>query len=355
MQLPPYDSFLGIEFGPGEPGSSEARLTLGPHHRNKRGVPHGGVISSLLDSALGAAVISSIPAEWWCATTSLSIQFVAGTRGEQLIAHGRVIRRGKSVAHATGEVLGENGKVLATAAGTWHLWPFKPGRKAASGSVPRGYVRLAAGGTLRVGKIVCVGRNYVAHAQEMGAQTAEEPLLFLKPPTALVADGATVHLPQSAGSVHHEVELVAVIGKEGKSIAQEQALEHVLGYGVGLDLTLRDVQSEAKRRGEPWSVSKGFDGSAPVSPIVLRDAVGDGSGLGIELKVNGETRQQGETTDMVHSVARLVAHASNCFSLERGDLLFCGTPAGVGALAPGDSLEATIDRVGRLRIETAAM
>jgi len=205
-----------------------------------------------------------------------------------------------------------------------------------------------------VGKIVGVGRNYAEHVAEMGAPRTGRPLLFLKPSTALVRDGGEVPLPAGAGEVHHEVELVVVIGEAGKAIPAERALRHVLGYAVGLDMTLRDLQSEAKSRGEPWCVAKGFDGSAPVSAVTPRDAVGDGSGLEITLDVNGERRQQGNTSQMLYGVSELVAFASRWFTLEPGDLLFTGTPAGVGPVKPGDRLEARIDKVGSLTVTVRA-
>jgi 2-keto-4-pentenoate hydratase/2-oxohepta-3-ene-1,7-dioic acid hydratase in catechol pathway len=210
------------------------------------------------------------------------------------------------------------------------------------------------GERIPVGKIIGVGRNYAAHVAEMNAPRTGKPLLFLKPSTALVTDGGEVPLPDGAGAVHHEVELVAVIGRPGKAIPVERALDHVMGYAVGLDMTLRDLQSEAKSRGEPWCVAKGFDGSAPVSPVVARDAVGDGSGLEIELKINGERRQEGNTSQMLYGVAELVAFASRWFTLESGDLIFTGTPAGVGPVNPGDRLEARIERVGTLTVTARA-
>jgi 2-keto-4-pentenoate hydratase/2-oxohepta-3-ene-1,7-dioic acid hydratase in catechol pathway len=216
-------------------------------------------------------------------------------------------------------------------------------------------VVLRSGGErVRVGKILAAGRNYAAHIAEMGAPRGRPPVIFLKPPTALVHDGGKVALPAGAGAVHHEVELVVVIGTPGKAISAEQAHDHVLGYAVGLDLTLRDLQDEAKQRGEPWSVPKGFDGSAPLSEVAPGEEVGDGSGLAISLDVNGERRQEGNTSQMLRSVAELIAQVSRWFTLERGDLLFTGTPAGVGPVEVGDVLEARIDRVGSLTVTAVA-
>lgn len=349
MTVPPFNDWLGTEIARREDGTVEVRLTLRSHHLNRRGVAHGGVVTALLDSALGAAVIAAIPREWWCATTSLSVQFVDGARdGATLIGTGRVVRRGSRIAFATGEVVDDDGRVVATASGTWHLWSERPGL------APRPVqhrLPLRDGGSLAVGKIVAVGRNYAEHVVEMGNAPDAPPVLFVKPASALVPGGGSIELPRDAGAIHHEVELVAVIGRAGRRIDEERALEHVIGYAVGLDLTLRDLQSEAKSRGEPWAVAKGFDGSAPVSAVVPRAEVGDGSGLAVSLEVNGRTRQRGTTSQMTRPVARLVADASRFMSLEPGDLLFTGTPAGVGPVVPGDRLVARIERVGELTVE----
>jgi acylpyruvate hydrolase len=163
-----------------------------------------------------------------------------------------------------------------------------------------------------------------------------------------------VLLPAGAGEVHHEVELVVAIDGSGKHIREERALDHVLGYAVGLDMTLRELQGRAKERGEPWSLAKGFDTSAPLSAIVVREQVGDGSGLKIALEVNGERRQEADTSQMLRSVAELVAHASRLMTLERGDLIYTGTPAGVGPVHAGDVLVASIENIGTLSVTVAA-
>ncbi|NIM00712.1 MAG: hotdog fold thioesterase, partial [Acidobacteria bacterium] len=212
-KIPPFDTFLGTEFALDDDGQVVASLELQPHHLNLRGVPHGGVMTSLLDSALGAAVVRSIPEEWWCATTSLSTQFIGGVREGTLIARGRVVRRGRSIAFAAGEVRDAEGKLLASATGTWHLWPFKPGTTPAGGP----WVRLRGRPeTIPVGKILCIGRNYTEHVAEMGYEEDAPPVLFFKPPSALLHDGGTLQLPDGGGTVHHEVELVVVIGKQGR-------------------------------------------------------------------------------------------------------------------------------------------
>ncbi len=352
MQIPPFNAYLGTEVVRREEGVVEVALELGAHHLNNRGVAHGGVIGALLDSALGAAVISAIPAEWWCATTSLTLQFLDGAGEGRLVAVGRVVRRGRSVAFATGQVHDARGRLIATASGSWHLWSHKPGSPARRDGRDASVVIRGTGERLRVGKILAVGRNYGEHIAEMGGGDTT-PVLFLKPPTAIVHDGAMVPLPRDAGEVHHEVELVVVIGKPGRAIPPEDALEHVLGYAVGIDLTLRDLQREAKRRGDPWDIAKGFDGSAPVSLVAPAAEVGDGSGLTIALRVNGQVRQSATTSEMLRTVPELVSIASRYITLEVGDLLFTGTPAGVGPVVAGDSIEAEVERVGILRVTFA--
>lgn len=351
MSMPPFNDYLGTEIVRRDDGEIEVRLELKPHHLNQRGVAHGGVVTTLLDSALGAAVIDSMPKEWWCATTSLTTHFIGGARDGTLVGHGRIVRRGRSVAFATGDLRDGGGKLIATASGTWHLWPFKPGVRP-GGSGP--WVRMRGSSeTIPVGKILCVGRNYTEHVAEMGYEEGSPPVLFFKPTSALLHDGGTLRLPEGGGTVHHEVELVVMIGTAGRAIEESTALDHVHGYGVGLDMTLREVQTAAKKSGEPWCVAKGFDGSAPISDIVPAAELGDASDLEIKLDVNGETRQRGNTSQMSRSVAALIAHASRWMTLECGDLIYTGTPAGVGPVVSGDRLAASIERIGALSISVA--
>lgn len=351
MAEPPFHALLGAVLTRTDEGAS-ARLTLAPHHLNSRGVVHGGVYSALLDAAMGSAVVASIPKEWWCATTSLSVQFLDGASEGVIEAVGHVVRRGRSVAFVSGDLCDGSGRTLAVAHGTWHLWPYRPGGAGLASA--EAFVTFRGGERLPVGKIVAVGRNYADHAQEMGNAPSAPPVLFLKPATAIVHDGGSVVLPAEAGAVHHEVELVAVIGKPGKNLRAEEALDHVVGYAVGLDMTLRDLQAEAKAKGEPWDVAKGFDTSAPISTVTPREEVGDGSGLAIVLEVNGTSRQLASTSEMLLGVAEILAHVSKWMRLERGDLIFTGTPAGVGPVVAGDMLEARIERVGTLRVSVVA-
>lgn len=191
-------------------------------------------------------------------------------------------------------------------------------------------------------KLLCIGRNYAKHVHEMGGSDLPgEPLVFLKPPSARIATGGIVVLPRQSREVHHEVELVARIGTGGRHIEEEDALDHVDAYALGLDLTARDIQSAAKKNGAPWSIAKGFDTFAPVGEFISSDDVGDPQDLEIRLTVDGETRQHGTTGHMIFPVARLVAYLSSVFTLEAGDLIFTGTPEGVGPVTAGAVLEAT--------------
>lgn len=200
-----------------------------------------------------------------------------------------------------------------------------------------------SGLTLKPGKLLCIGRNYAEHVREMGdvADLPTEPVVFLKPATALVASGGEIVIPPQSQDVHHEVEIVAVIGRGGKDIPEEQALEHVGAYALGLDMTARDVQRKAKDQRAPWSVAKGFDTFAPLGALTDADAIADPQGLRLQLTVNGEVRQDGHARDMIFPVTFVVSYLSRIFTLEPGDLIYTGTPEGVGPVRPGDVLEAT--------------
>jgi fumarylpyruvate hydrolase len=195
-----------------------------------------------------------------------------------------------------------------------------------------------------VHRIYCVGRNYAEHAREMGSDpTREPPFFFSKPADAIVPNHTSISYPPRTQNFHHEVELVVAIGKAGRNIAVSNALEHVFGYAVGNDLTRRDLQKLAKDAGKPWDVSKGFDHSAPIAAIRPVGAGGHVSSAAIWLKVNGELRQQSNVADMIWSVPEIIAELSALFELQAGDLIFTGTPAGVGALKVGDRIESGIE------------
>jgi len=199
-------------------------------------------------------------------------------------------------------------------------------------------------------KIVCIGRNYAAHARELGNEIPDAPILFLKPPSSLIGNGGTVILPAVTQDVQHEVELVVRLGTGGTNIAEADALSHVDGYAVGLDLTARDLQTEAKKKGLPWTLAKGLDTFAPLGDFAPASAVPDPQALRIRCVVRGEVRQDGFTGDMLHTVASLVAYVSSVMTLEPGDLIFTGTPEGVSPLHDGDDVFAEIDGLPPLRV-----
>jgi len=207
-----------------------------------------------------------------------------------------------------------------------------------------------AGERFPVHRIYCVGRNYADHVREMGADPKRDPpLFFSKPADAVVANGASVPYPPQTSNLHHEIELVVALGRGGRDIAAERALEHVYGYAVGNDLTRRDLQAAAKNQGAPWDAAKGFDHSAPISAIRQASEVGHPVSGAIWLEVNGEPRQRANLSDMIWSVPEILAVLSSYFELQPGDLIFTGTPAGVGAVVRGDSIVGGIDGLETLR------
>lgn len=193
-----------------------------------------------------------------------------------------------------------------------------------------------------VGKILCLGRNYAEHAKEMNSDIPDEPVVFLKPSSSIISDGEDVVMPSISQEMHHEVELVVAVGKRGKNIPLADAGSYAAAYAVGLDMTLRDLQSTAKKKGLPWTVSKGFDTSAPISTFVPADVVQDSTDLTLRCSVNGAIRQESSTRHMIFSVEHIISYLSTIFTLERGDLIFTGTPEGVGRVQPGDVIEAEL-------------
>jgi len=202
-----------------------------------------------------------------------------------------------------------------------------------------------------VRRIYCIGRNYAAHAREMGADERDPPFFFMKPADAIVQNGSTIPYPVATEDYHYEGELVAAIGKGGADISVEDANDHVYGYGVGLDMTRRDLQMVARNMGRPWDMGKGFDQSAPCSEIYPASAVGHPSAGAIWLKVNGETRQQGDIADMIWNTPESISYLSGLVRLEPGDLIYTGTPEGVGAVVSGDEIAVHVDGVCDLTIK----
>lgn len=218
-------------------------------------------------------------------------------------------------------------------------------------------VPVRGGGTFPVRRIYCVGRNFADHAREMGATApaskAErgQPVFFLKPADAVVTGGADVPYPSGTRDLHHEVELVVALGKDAPAgvLALQDADALIFGYGVGLDLTRRDLQGAAKAKGLPWDIGKGFDHSAPISDLVPAGEVAALQTRSLALQINGQTRQHGALTDLIWDVPDILHELSKLFALKAGDLVFMGTPAGVGPMVAGDTFEATLEGVAELR------
>ena len=214
------------------------------------------------------------------------------------------------------------------------------------------YVQLAEQ-NIPVGKIVAIGRNYAEHARELGnpIPSDDQPVLFIKPASSLLADNGPVVIPPYCADCHHEIELAILIGTTGKDISQQQATNHIAGYGVALDLTLRDLQDELKGKGLPWELAKGFDTSCPLSDFVPATRVKDPHNLQLTLTVNGETRQDGNTSYMMRSIPQIIAEMSEIFTLEAGDVILTGTPAGVSRIESGDVMAGEIEQVGRIEVK----
>ncbi len=203
------------------------------------------------------------------------------------------------------------------------------------------------GQSVAIQNIFCIGRNYVEHIAELNNITPTEPMVFLKPSSAILNEGNAIVLPAYSQNVHYECELVILIKDDMNHIAEDDVFNYIAGYGIGLDLTARDVQDVAKSKGLPWLKSKGFRGAACVSNFIAKDLVADVDDLSFSLKINDEIRQLGKTENMIYPVAYLLSHLSKVYGLRKGDLVYTGTPAGVGELNVGDELE--LDLHGQVR------
>jgi len=202
-----------------------------------------------------------------------------------------------------------------------------------------------------VHRIYCIGMNYAAHVREMGGDPAKlEPTFFCKPADAVVQDGTAIPFPMATDNLHFEAELVVALKSGGAGIAVEDALSHIFGYAIGIDLTRRDLQAQCKSAGLPWDVAKAFDNSAPCSAIVPADQAGTPDNARITLTQNGEPRQDSSTSDLIWGIAPAIARLSTLFTLQAGDLIYTGTPAGVGPVAPGDTLIAAVEGVGQITV-----
>lgn len=198
---------------------------------------------------------------------------------------------------------------------------------------------LVEGREVTLGNIFCIGRNYAEHVKELKNAKPTEPVVFMKPTSAIIQAGEDIRLPDYSHDVHHECELIIYIDKEANSVSQQRALDYVGGYGIGLDLTARDVQSQLKTKGLPWTKAKGFRSAACVSHFISPKLIDDINAQQFSLKVNGELRQQGNTKDMMFPCAEIISYLSEVYGLQAGDIIYTGTPAGVAALKSGDELE----------------
>lgn len=199
-----------------------------------------------------------------------------------------------------------------------------------------------------VGTMFCLGQNYAKHIKEMGSKVTKDPVIFMKPPASYVENGKSVLLPDFSDNVHHEVELVLVIKDDIYNITPEEALKHIGGVSVGVDMTLRDIQKQAKDNGKPWAVAKGFYTSAPIADFVPYEDINDLNDLDLMLEVNGETRQAANTSEMVMKCGELVSYISKVFSLRKGDIIFTGTPEGVSKVETGDEIYASLAQKGKI-------
>jgi fumarylpyruvate hydrolase len=209
-----------------------------------------------------------------------------------------------------------------------------------------------------VRRIYCVGRNYVEHAKEMGFTGREPPFFFLKPADAVVVaepgQTATVPYPSLTKDLHHEIELVACIGKGGRNIKAADAKQHVFGYAVGLDMTRRDLQADMKKQGRPWCIGKGFDHSAPIGAITPAEQAGDIEKAGIFLQVNGKDRQRSDVSKLIWNIGEIIEHVSAAWELAPGDLIYTGTPEGVAAVVAGDTLAGGVEGLEPITVRIQA-
>ena len=212
------------------------------------------------------------------------------------------------------------------------------------------FLEYLNGEKINVGTMFCIGSNYPKNIKKMGGVVTSDPTVFIKPPQALIRDNESIILPDFSENVHHEVELVVVIDKDCFNVEPEEANNYIGGFSIGIDVTLRDIQNNCKTNGKPWAVAKGFRTSAPISKIVPLSALGETKFFDLKLEINGEIKQSGNTSEMERSVEQLVSYLSKVFSLRAGDVIFTGTPEGVGKINKGDKLKATLSDLVSLEV-----
>jgi len=204
--------------------------------------------------------------------------------------------------------------------------------------------------TIRIGKIICLARTYKKHAKEMNTTIKKEPILFLKPESSVIFNNESIIIPKMSSCIHHEIELGVVISDQGKNISENKAMDFVLGYLVALDITARDIQSDAKKNGLPWCIAKGFDTFAPISKVVMKNEVVNPHNLDLELRVNGILKQHSNTKYMIYSIEKMIEFISRIMTLKKGDLILTGTPEGVGELFENDVINAKLGNICSLTV-----
>ncbi len=206
---------------------------------------------------------------------------------------------------------------------------------------------------LLFGTMYCIGQNYSEHIKEMGSVASSDPIIFLKPPTAYLQDGGKIEIPSISDNAHHEVELVAVVGKQARHLTIENVMEHIAGYAVGIDVTLRDIQQKAKDKGHPWAVAKGFATSAPISKVIPIEELKEQNEFDLVLSVNNEMRQSDSTAKMERTIEELMVYLTSIYILLPGDVIFTGTPKGVGRITSGDKINAKLSNLIEINVSVA--
>jgi len=204
---------------------------------------------------------------------------------------------------------------------------------------------------LRIGKLVCLARTYKKHAKEMKSDIPKEPILFLKPASSVIFNGESIIFPKNSNCLHHEVELGVIISKKCKNISKNKTFDYIFGYLIGLDITARDIQTEAKKKGLPWSISKGFDTFSPISDVILKNEISNPNNLDFSLKVNGIIKQNSSTNNLIFTIEEIIQYISKIMTLEKGDLILTGTPEGVGEIKKRDILEAELKNYCYLKVD----
>ncbi len=210
--------------------------------------------------------------------------------------------------------------------------------------------KMTNGISIPIGTYFCVGQNYAKHIAEMGAKPKSEPLIFIKPAQATVFNNDTIELPKFSNNIHYEVELIILIGQDCYNIEIEDAKNYIAGYGIGIDITARDIQKKAKDDGGPWALAKGFRQSAPISNFIPANEISDNSNFDLKLWIDGELKQSGNTKDMERSIEQIISYLSKTFSLRKGDIIYTGTPEGVGQIKTNNRIVAKLDNSLELNI-----